>query len=426
MNNPTTSTAMPARALKSEALASLLASFERLCLAAGVETLAEMMEADARAACGPRHARSKQRTAHRWGRTKGKIGFHGGKVEIERPRLRGFDGKEQALPSWEGTVMEDWLGKWAMNQMLINVSTRKFKRSMRLPEGDVPAPKGSGLSKSAASRRFVALSAARLKDWMTQDLSGLGLLVIQIDGIHLDEDMTLVAALGVDVNGGKHPLGLVEGATENAATVQALIGNLVERGLDPGLPRLFIIDGSKALSKAIRAAFGRDVAIQRCQIHKARNIMDRLPKSMHAAVRRALRQAWEMEDASKAEKLLRNLARRLERDWQGVSASILEGLDEMLTVTRLGLPAELRRSLACTNIIENAMGTLRRVCRNVKYWRSPSMALRWAGAAMQEAAKGFRRLKAHKQLPILHKALTARMASTASLNGHLAQTTKAA
>ena len=426
MNKLTTSTAMPARALKSEALASLLASFERLCLAAGVETLTDMMEADARAACGPRHARGTQRTAHRWGRTMGKIGFHGGKVEIERPRLRGFDGKEQTLPSWEGTVMEDWLGKWAMNQMLINVSTRKFKRSMRLPEGDVPAAKGSGLSKSAASRRFVALSAARLKDWMAQDLSALGLLVIQIDGIHMDDDMTLVAALGVDMNGNKHPLGLVEGATENAATVQALIDNLIERGLDPAFPRLFIIDGSKALSKAIRAAFGRDVAIQRCQIHKARNIMDRLPKSMHAPVRRVLRQAWEMQDASKAEKLLRNLARRLECDWPGVSTSILEGLDEMLTVTRLGLPAELRRSLACTNIIENAMGTLRRVCRNVKYWRSPSMALRWAGAAMHEAAKGFRRLKAHKQLPILQKALAARMANAVSSKEQLVKTTKAA
>lgn len=313
-----------------------------------------------------------------------------------------------------------------MNQMLINVSTRKFQRSMRLPEGDVPAPKGSGLSKSAASRHFVALSAARLKEWMASDLSGLDLLVIQIDGIHMDEDMTLVAALGVDAIGDKHPLGLAEGATENAAIVQALIDNLVERGLDPAVPRLFIIDGSKALSKAIRATFGRDVAIQRCQIHKARNIMDRLPKSMHAQVRRVLRQAWEMDDADKAEQLLRNLARRLEKDWEGVSASILEGLDEMLTVTRLGLPADLRRSLACTNIIENVMGTVRRVCRNVKYWRSASMALRWAGAAMQEAAKGFRRLKAHKQLPLLKAALAARKAKAAPSNEHLAQTAKAA
>jgi transposase-like protein len=426
MNDYITSPVIPTKAIKAEALSSLSASFERFCLAAGLEALAEMMEQDAVMACGERHGRSSQRKAHRWGRTKGKIGFHGGRVEMARPRLRGFDGKEWAVPSWEAARSEDWLGKWALNQMLINVSTRKFKRSMRLPEGDVPAQKGSGLSKSAASRRFVALSAARLADWMASDLSGLDLLAIQIDGIHMADDVTLVAAVGIDGNGDKHPLGVVEGATENAATVQALIDNLALRGLDPVIPRLFIIDGSRALSKAIRATFGRDVAVQRCQIHKARNIMDRLPKSMHAQMRRALRQAWEMNDADKAERLLRNLARRLEKDWHGVSASILEGLDEMLTVTRLGLPDELRRSLACTNIIENMMGTVRRVCRNVKYWRSPSMALRWAGAAMHEAGKGFRRLKAYKQLPLLRAALAARNAQAAPANEHLAQSPKAA
>ena len=152
---------------------------------------------------------------------------------------------------------------------MINVSTRKFARSVRLPEGDVPAPAGAGLSKSAASRRFVALSAARMKEWIASDLSGLDLLVIQIDGIHMDEDLILVAAIGVDAKGDKHPLGLAEGATENAATVQALIDNLVERGLDPAVPRLFIIDGAKALSKAIRRTFGRAAAIQRCQVHYA-------------------------------------------------------------------------------------------------------------------------------------------------------------
>ena len=405
MKKHTTSTAIPTHALKAEALASMSASFEGFCLAAGLETLSEMLEQDATAACGERHERGERRQAHRWGRTKGKIGFHGGKVEIDRPRVRGLDGAERVLPSWENAVSEDLLGKWAMNQMLINVSTRRFKRSVRLPEGDVPSPDGAGLSKSATSRRFVALSAARMKAWMESRLDDLDLLVIQIDGIHMDEDMLLVAAIGVDAAGDKHPLGVVEGATENATTVQALIDNLVERGLDPTARRLFIIDGSKALSKAIRSTFGRDTAIQRCQIHKARNIMERLPKSMHASVRRVLRQAWEMDDAEKAEKLIRNLARRLEVDRKGVSASILEGLDEMLTVTRLGLPRELRRSLACTNIIENVMGTVRRVCRNVKYWRSPSMALRWAAAAMQEATKGFRRLKAYKHLPALRAAL---------------------
>ncbi len=334
-----------------------------------------MMDHDAQAICGPRHARGQFRRAHRWGKTKGKIGFHGGNVEIERPRLRSFAGKEQTLPSWEAAVAENWLGKWAMNQMLINVATRKFARSVRLPGGGVPAPTGAGLSKSAASRRSVALSAARMKEWMASDLADLDLLVIQIDGIHMDEDLILVAAIGVDANGDKHPLGLAEGATGNAAIVQALIDNLIERGLDPAVPRLFIIDGAKALSKAIRRTFGPAAAIQRCQIHKARNVMERLPKSLHASVRRVLRQAWELDDADKAEKLLCNLAQRLERDWSGVSSSILEGIDEILIVTRLGLPKELRRALACTTMIENVMGTVRRVCRNVKRWRSASMAM---------------------------------------------------
>jgi putative transposase len=266
---------------------------------------------------------------------------------------------------------------------------------------------GSGVSKSAASRHFVALSTERMKSWMATDLSGLDLLVVQVDGIHITEHLVLVAAIGIDGEGIKHPLGLMEGATENAAVVQALIDNLVARGLDPARPRLFIIDGSKALCKAIRRTFGRHTPIQHCQIHKARNIMGRLTPALHASVRRVLRQAWEMDDAEQAEKLIRNLARRLERDAPGVSQTLLEGLDEILTVIRLGLPTELRRSLACTNIIENMMGTVRRVSRNVKRWRSASMALRWTAAAMQEAKKGFRRLKAYKQLPKLRAALDA-------------------
>jgi len=238
-------------------------------------------------------------------------------------------------------------------------------------------------------------------------LSQLDLLAIQIDGMHVTGELTLLAAIGIDGEGAKHPLGLLEGATENAAVVQALLDNLIQRGLDPTLCRLFIVDGSKALIKAIRRTFGRHTPIQRCQVHKARNIVERLPKHLHASVRAALRQAWELDDADKAERLIRNLARRLEQVAPGVAASILEGLDEMLTVIRLGLPLSLRRSLACTNIIENMMGTIRRVCRNVKRWRDASMALRWTAAAMQEATKGFRRLKARKLLPLLRAALNA-------------------
>jgi putative transposase len=414
----TTATALPAAVLEpvlgpvGKAFQEVSASFERFCLAAGIETLSKMMEQDAVEACGPRHSRGEARHGYRWGRTRGKVAFHAGKIEMERPRVRDFAGREVMLPSWEHATAEDWLGKWAMNLMLLNVSTRKFRRAVRLPEGDVPAPAGSGVSKSAASRHFVALSSARLRQWLAADLSEFDLLVVQIDGIHIREDLVLVAAIGIDGEGIKHPLALMEGATENAAVVQSLIDSLVARGLDPAVPRLFIIDGSKALSRAIRRSFGRDTAIQRCQIHKARNIMERLPKGLHASVRRALRQAWELDDAAKAERLIRNLAKRLEEDAPGVSGSLLEGLDEILTVTRLGLPSELRRSLACTNIIENMMGTVRRVSRNVKHWRSASMALRWTGAAMLEAKKGFRRLKAYKQLPALRAALIARSEQT--------------
>jgi putative transposase len=396
----------PASAV-AEAWDQVGASFERFCLTAGLSALSEMMEQDARELSGPRYGHRDGKPGYRWGKTQGRVGFHGGKVAIDRPRVRGRDGREMALPSWEAAQSEDLLGRWAMNLMLINVSTRRFARAVRLPDGDLPSAKGDGVSKSAVSRRFVALSAAQLKTWMEADLSKLGLLVIQIDGIHIDQDLVLLAAVGIDAEGNKHPLGVMEGATENAAVVQALLDNLLDRGLDPGVCRLFIVDGAKALRKAIRRTFGKHTPIQRCQIHKGRNIMERLPKHLHAPVRRTLRQAWEMDDAGKAEQLIRNLARRLEQEAPGVSETILEGIDEILTVVRLKLPPQLRRSLACTNIIENMMGTVRRVCRNVKHWRNAAMALRWTGAAMQEAAKGFRRLKAHTQLPILRGALFA-------------------
>ncbi len=243
-----------------------------------------------------------------------------------------------------------------------------------------------------------------MRAWLSSELSDLDLLVIQIDGLHVG-DHVLVAAIGVDGDGNKHVLAVVEGATENTATVQALLDNLIERGLDPTVPRLFIVDGAKALTKAIRNTFGATTAIQRCRIHKGRNIVERLPEHLHASVEKALRQAWDQDDADKAERLLRNLARRLEQVEPGVVGSILEGLDEILTVVRLGLPRQLRRSLACTNIIENTLGTIRVASRNVKRWRNVEMALRWTAAGMLEAQKTFRRLKAYRQLPILRTVL---------------------
>lgn len=396
--------AVSAMPLLTEAMEEVRLSVDRFCLLAGVEALVEMMEEDALAHCGARHRRHRARRGYRWGRTVSEIGFHGGKVKVARPRVRDRAGREVRLASWEALKNGDLLLEWATNLMVLGVSTRKYGRAVRLPEGDLPGLSGDGTSKSAVSRRFVALSRKKMRAWLAADLSELDLLVIQIDGLHVG-DHVLVAAIGVDGAGNKHVLAVLEGATENTAVVQALLDNLVGRGLDPTVPRLFIVDGAKALSKAIRNTFGVAAAIQRCQIHKGRNIIGRLPEHLHASVKKALRQAWEQDDADKAERLLHNLARRLEQVEPGVAGSILEGLDEILTVIRLGLPQELRRSLACTNIVENALGTVRQVTRNVKRWRNAEMALRWTAAGLLEAEKTFRRLKAYRQLPILRKAL---------------------
>src|SRR3954467_11432061 len=321
------------------AFEAVRSSFDKFCLIAGIEALQELLQEEAAELGVARHQRHDGRRGGRWGETRSPVGFLGGRVGVDRPRVRSREGEqERVLPSWAVAQDEDWLSQWAMNQMLINVSTRKFRRSVRLPDGDVGTIPGDGTSKSAVSRKFVALSRTKLRDWLSSDLSALDLLAIQIDGLHVSDELILVAAVGIDGRGEKHPLGLVEGATENAATVQALLDTLVGRGLDPAGVWLFIIDGAKALSTAIRRTFGKDTPIQRCQVHKARNIAERLPKEAHARVRKALRQAWEMDDAVKAERLIRNLARRLETDWPGISATILEGMEEILCVVRLGLP----------------------------------------------------------------------------------------
>ena len=310
-----------------DAMDAVHLSVDRFCLLAGVEALAEMMEEDATTVCGARHRRHGDRRGYRWGRTHSEIGYHGGKVKVARPRVRDRAGKEVSLESWQALRDGNLLLEWALNLMVLNVSTRKYHRAVRLPEGDLAKARGDGTSKSAVSRRFVALSRKKMKAWLASDLSELDLLVIQIDGLHVG-DHVLMAAIGVDGNGDKHVLAVVEGATENTVVVQALIDNLLARGLDPTLPRLFIVDGAKALSKAIRNTFGVAAAIQRCQVHKGRNIIERLPQHLHASVKKALRQAWDQDDANKAERLLRNLVRRLEHEEPGVSGSILEGLDE--------------------------------------------------------------------------------------------------
>ncbi len=287
------STAIPTHALKSEALAGMTASFDRFCLAAGIETLSEMTEQDAEAICGSRHARGEGRQADRWGRRKGRIGFHGGKVDVERPRVRGLDGEERILPSWKSAVGENWLGEWAMNPMLIAVSTRKLERSVRLPGGDVPAPRGAGLSKSATSRRFVALSAARMRQWMATRLDHLDLMVIQIDGVHMADDMLLFRGANVYPSQVQHSLLEVVGTGVEFKIVLERTGALdhatvlVER--DPGAAPADIDHFVADLKERVRHKLKNDTAVNfevdilspntlERALSKAKRVDDRRPK----------------------------------------------------------------------------------------------------------------------------------------------------
>ncbi len=395
-------------ALVSETTASAFeeaqTSFERFCLAAGIEAMEALLEEDATSVCGRRYGRDTERPVYRWGTTVSPVGFHGGKVGVRRPRLRGKEGGEIPLASFAELQSGDLLQAWAYELMLLGVATRRYSRAVRLEAGDLARQAGDGTSKSAVSRRFVALSQAKLADWLARDLSELDLLVIQVDGMVV-ADHTLIIALGIDSNGEKHPLAVMEGATENAAVARALITDLKDRGLADDRALLWVIDGAKALKKAIKDHFGKLALIQRCQIHKARGILERLPPHLRAGTSKALRQAFKAESEEVGKKLLDNLAHRLDQEADGVAGAIREGMDDMLTCVRLDLPNDLRRSLVSTNQIENLIGRVRQLCKNVRRWRDGRMVKRWTVSAMIEAKKGMRRLRGYKSLPILQAAL---------------------
>jgi len=246
-----------------EGLEEFKGSFDRLCLQAGTAAIEAMLVADAEQLCGKRYERHADRRAYRWGLIGSEIGWHGGKAAVRRPRVRQRGGGEVQLSNWKAIQEADLLSRWAFNQMLIGVATRKYARSVRLPDGDLAGQARRATTKSSVSRRFVALSTAKLKEWLAADLSGLDLLVIQIDGLHVG-DHVLVAAIGIDGAGDKHVLALALGATENAAVVKVLLADLIERGLQPDIARLFIVDGAKALSRAVRDTFGAFALIHRC------------------------------------------------------------------------------------------------------------------------------------------------------------------
>jgi putative transposase len=381
----------------------------------GLACVDEVLEAERVTLCGARYLHRADRQALRAGHLASSLVLGGRRVAVSRPRVRSVEGRELRLPSWLEWSARDPLDQRAMEQMVLGVSTRRYARSLEpLPEG----VEVRGISKSAVSERFVYGTERKLGELMSRDLRGLPLVALMIDGVHFGEHVVL-AAVGVDERGGKHVLGLREGATENAAAVKALLVDLVERGLDTNRALLIVIDGAKALHKAVVEVFGRRALIQRCREHKKRNVSDALPERLRAPIRSAMNQAYATRDAGRARRLLDNLARRLEHQHPGAAASLREGLEETLTVMRLGLPENLERVLSSTNLIENLFSRVREIGRRVKRWQNGTMVLRWTAAGVLEAERGFRKLAGYRATATLIAALRAHDAQLDRVEGKL-------
>jgi transposase-like protein len=368
----------------------------------GMQAVAAMLETERTKLCGERYKHDRSRRATRAGSTRGELALGGRRAAVRRPRVVDRNGDEVQLDTWTELASDDPLNFRALEQMTVGVATRKYARSLETLPEEVEA---RGTSKSAVSRRFVALTTEKLAEWMGRPLGELDIWAVFIDGIHFGEHVVL-CALGIDATGAKHVLGLWEGATENEIACKAMLENLSARGLKSNRSRLFIIDGSKGLRAAIRSAYGKKTLVQRCQVHKVRNVIGHLPNERHADVRAAMREAYKCAKVETAKRLLNNLARALQKKHPSAAASLREGLDETLTVLGLGLSASLTRSLSTTNPVENMNGRIRDVARRVKRWDGGTMILRWVLVGVLEAARGFRRLKGHKGMDILIAKLT--------------------
>jgi len=388
-----------------EVLVQARTALREIVVGAGFQVLTAMLEEDREALCGPRYQQAETRRAYRHGSEEAPVVLGGRKVRVKKLRVRSADGGEVTLPTWQDVTREDPLEERAVEQMLVGVSTRKYARSLE------PLPPGVdqlAVSRSSVSRRFVARTAEKVEAFLSRPLE-MDLPVVMIDGTALGEHV-LVVALGIDSEGRKHALGVVEGSTESHGVCQALLRDLIERGLVVERARLFVIDGGKGIRKAIRETFAQWALIQRCQVHKLRNILDHLPGSKRAVIGAALRKAWSADSEPEGRQQLEAIERRLESQHPGAVAALREGLDETLTLLTLGAKSALYRTLCSTNPIENLQGALKRVARRVKRWRGGSMALRWAATAVMDAEKRFRRIRGYRELAALNASLLSSVA----------------
>ena len=374
-----------------------------LAVGAGLQVMTAMMAESVTAVCGPKGRHDAVRTAVRHGSEAGSVSLGGRRVPVRRPRVRAADGSgELPVAAYEVFTGTEVLSAMALERMLGGLSSRRYPVGLE-PVGAAVEQTASATSKSAVSRRFVAATESALRDLLAADLSTVDLVAVMVDGVHFGEHCCVVA-VGIGIDGTKHPLALVEGSTENATLVTDLLVGLRERGLDVTAPILAVLDGSKALRRAVLDVFDQPV-IQRCQLHKVRNVRDRLPQRLRPVVEARMRRAYHADSALAAEAQLRELAAELDKTHPGAAASLREGLTETLTVLRLGVPPTLARSLRSTNIIESMISICREHAKNVKHWRDGKMALRWCAAGMVEAGKQFRRVNGHMHLPALRAEL---------------------
>lgn len=369
-----------------------------LSVQVGLEVLRQMLAVDVTALAGAKGRHNPDRSAYRHGTETTRVVMGGQKVSVKRPRVRSKEGSELQLPTLSVFQNEDPLNRVLLQRLLCGVSTRKYSRTL-----DESLEDAACVSKSEASRRFAAAMEARMDEFFKRRIEG-SFPAMMIDGLELGK-MTIIAAMGIDSEGRKRILGLAEGGSENSEVVKALLADMVERGLDASEPRLYILDGGKALHKAVKDTFGKKAVIQRCQVHKKRNVLAHLPESEQTRVSIALTMAYREFDYTKAKSALELLLKDLAYRYPKAADSLREGLEETLTVHRLKLPGLLRQTLSSTNAMESAnsgcMGILRRVCN----FKNGAMTLRYAAAGFLEAERGFRRIKGYKQIPILQNAL---------------------
>ena len=391
-----------------ELAGSLREGLLALAVGAGLQVMDALIDESVTALAGPKFKQDPDRTAVRHGTGAGSVVLGGRKVPVRRPRVRTADGStEVAVPAYELFSSTDLLGQMALERMMAKLSTRRYAAGLE-PVGTQVEANAAATSKSAVSRRFVAATESALTGMLAADLSGLDLVALMIDGVHFADHLCVVA-MGIGVDGTKHPLGLVEGDTENATVVKDLLADLRDRGLDTTKPILCVLDGAKALVAAVKAVFDHPV-VQRCQLHKVRNVESKLPKNLASTVAKKMRAAYHDPDALAAEATLEALARELAKSHPGAAGSLREGLSETLTVNRLGVPPTLARTLRSTNAIESMLEICRDHSANVKRWRNGQMALRWCAAGMLEAAKQFRRVNGFLHLPALRTVLDAHVA----------------